>query len=355
VKSSRAVRKAVAGRNVLAGSGLETVMTEAASNSSVQFDHEFFKSFSGIHFRLSDDGEPVAVLALSPTSEAVVSLGSIAKQFGIAESSPDGRMLNQVAESLHFVVGLQMGQPLPTELTTGQSTWTPSERHVTLARHRLTLQLVTWVTGEEHIFTSSEELLMLVEDPKTKKTITVAFGDAAVQLGLERSNHDAVIAQIEVVARELAHIEALRDLFAKVRQVDAKVQELRNLFSADQALGDTTLQVAKLSKRCVDHFTSLFQQVDAQTGEIVSMLKNIANQIEYIRKARDDLYRRLHPWEAVCGRWKGVYTSKSPETVAAVHDLYRFLAPRYMVVREWTLMSQRKGKDAKPIGGQLRW
>lgn len=330
-------------------------MTERTSDSSVVFDHEFFKSFSGVHFRLTNEGEPVAVLALSPTTEAVVSLSSIRKQFGIAESSPDGRMLNQVAESLNFVVGLRMGESLPTELTTGQSTWTPSERHVTLARHRLTLQLVTWVTGEEHIFTSSEELMMLVEDPKTRKTITIAFGDAAVRLGLDRSNHDAVIAQIELVAQELSHIEALRDMFAKVRQVDEKVQGFRGLFGADEMMRDTTSQVAKLSKRCVDQFTSLFEQVDAQTGEIVSMLKNISSQVEYIRKARDDLYRRLHPWDSACERWKTVYTNKSPDTVAAIHDLYRFLAPRYMVVREWALMSQLRANKAKSFGGQLRW
>ena len=84
-----------------------------------------------------------------------------------------------VAEALEFVKGLRLGDKLPTEVTTGDPSWQPSERHFLIAQQRLTLQLVTWMTGDEHIFTSAEQILMLAEDPQTKKNINLAFAEAA--------------------------------------------------------------------------------------------------------------------------------------------------------------------------------
>ena len=214
---------------------------------------------------------------------------------------------------------------------------------------------MTWVTGAELTFNTVEQLLMLVDDPNIKKNIAVAFGNAAVQLGLERENHEAVIAQIEAVARQLSYIEAMREVFENVKMVDEKVQGFRKLYGADQVLNDTVNQAAKLSKACIKHFDQMFDLVDAQTSEVVAMLKNIANQIDYIRKTRNDLYKRLHPWERICLEWKSIFSTKTPENAVKIRELYRFLAPRYMIVNDWVLMSKLQSEKAKPIGGSMQW
>ncbi len=335
-------------------------MSEAAIQASidsqpVEFQHEFFKSFPEVYFRKTEDGDVVAVVQLSPTNEAVMSLDSIRTQFNIPADSPDSKMLNKVAESLHYVNGIAMGEELPPELTTGEPSWQPTDRHILIARQRLTLQLVTWVTGDEHIFTSVEQLLMLAEDPRTKKNIARAFGDAAVQLGLQREDHEAVIIQIETIAKQLSYVEAMRDIFEAVKGIDDKVQEFRKIYGSDQIMSDTSNQVAKLSQICIKEFEQMFDQVDAQTSEVMAILKNIANQINFIRKTRDDLYRRLRPWEGICLKWKSVYTIKDNENAEKLRALYRFLAPRYMVVHDWVLMSKLKMEKSKPIGGTLRW
>jgi hypothetical protein len=118
---------------------------------------------------------------------------------------------------------------------------------------------------------------------------------------------------------------------------------------------DTADQVARLSQRCVKKFSEVFDTIDAQTGEVMAMLKNISNQLEYIHITRNDLYKRLHPWEEHIRKWKTVYIVKSEENVIRIREIYQFLAPRFMAVNDWVLMSKRGTDKSKPLGGVLRW
>ena len=170
--------------------------TDAETEGTVFFQHKFFKSFEDLYFRKTEAGEPVAVVTLSKANEAILLFDGIRKEFGIAKDSHDDDMLNKVTESLDFITLIRVGEKLPTEVTTGDPSWDPSERHFLIAKQRLTLQLVTWMTGDEHIFTTAEEIMMLAEDPQTKKNINLAFAEAAEELGLGRDQKEEVIAQI---------------------------------------------------------------------------------------------------------------------------------------------------------------
>jgi hypothetical protein len=46
--------------------------------------------------------------------------------------------------------------------------------------------MVSWLTGNEHIVTSPEELAQVAEDPQVKKQVSLAFAEAAEALGLGR-------------------------------------------------------------------------------------------------------------------------------------------------------------------------
>lgn len=320
----------------------------------IRFDHKFFGSFEDLYFRLTDTGEAVAVIKLA-SNDAVLSFDGLRREFMFAEDSHDARMLAKVAEGLTFVRGLRPGDDLPKELTTREASWEVQDKHILIARQRLTMQLVTWLTGNEHIFTSVEELLQLAEDPQVKKNISLAFSEAAEELGLGRDRREEVVKYIETLAHELAFIEAERDLFVEVKKIDEKIQGLRRLYSSDKGMIGTVDQVARLSQRALKLYQDYFDQVDAQTGEILSMLKNIDNQIEYIRTVRDELYRRLIVWEDLIRIWKTVFVIRSDEVTNRIRDIYQFLAPRYMQVNEWVLVTKRGFEKAKPVGGVMRW
>lgn len=322
----------------------------------VAFVHKFFASFEDLYFRLTDTGEPVAVIKLAD-NEAVLAFDGIKREFNLKADNPDATMLDRVAEGLKYVRGLRPGDPLPKEILTREASWDPTDRHRRIARQRLTMQLVTWLTGNEHIFTSPEELAQVAEDPQVKKNINLAFAEAAVELGLGRERREEVVQYIETLAKELAYIEAERDLFNEVRKIDDKVQGLRRIYSAERSMIETVDQVGRLSQRAIDTFAELFDQVDAQTGEIMAMLKNIDNQIDYIRQVRDELHRRFMPWEDLFPIWKTVFVVRSDENVNRIRDLYQFLAPRFMQVNDWVLVTKRGFDQAKkkPLGGVLRW
>lgn len=322
----------------------------------IKFDHKFFTSFEELYFRLTDTGEPVVVLKMAG-NEAILAFDGIKREFGLSEDSADGRLLNKIAEGLQFVRGLKPGDTLPKEVTTREASWEPTDRHRRIARQRLTMQLVTWLTGDEHIFTSAEELAQVAEDPQVKKNINLAFAEAAEELGLGRERREEVVGYIETLAKELAYIEAERDIFAEIRKIDEKVQGLRRIYGSDRGMIETVDQVARLCQRAIGLFQENFDQIDAQTGEILAMLKNIDNQTDYIRSARDELFRKLMPWEEFFPIWKTVFVVKSDDNVLRIRDLYQFLAPRFMQVNEWVLVTKRGFEAAKkkPLGGVLRW
>ena len=48
---------------------------------------------------------------------------------------------------------------------------------------------------------------------------------------------------------------------------------------------------------------------------------------------------------------------RSDENTVRIRDLYQFLAPRFMQVNEWVLVTKRGFDTAKkkPLGGIMRW
>jgi hypothetical protein len=328
---------------------------EPGLEDEVGFDHKFFQSFEDLYFRITDAGEPVAVLKLA-SNEAVLSFDGIKREFLLKEDSHDFRMLDKIAEALQFVRGLRPGDKLPKEVTTREASWEPQDKHRRIAYQRLTMQLVTWLTGNEHVISNVSELAQVAEDPQVKKNIQLAFTEAAEELGLGRENREEVVRYIEKLAKELAYIEALRDTFAEVQKIDEKLQGLRRIYGADRSMIETTDQVARLAQRALKVLSDYFEQVDAQTGEILAMLKNIDNQLGYIRQVRDELFRRLLPWEDFIQVWKTVFIVRSDDNTNKIRDIYQFLAPRYMQVNEWVLVTKRGiQKKAKPLGGTMRW
>lgn len=343
-------------------------MSETADTAPrIRFDHWFFHKMEDVHFQLSDaDKEPTLIASYSK-NDVVLTFKGIAKEFNILPDSADGQMLDQVGRGLKYVKGLRIGDPLPKEILTREASWTLSPRHQEIAYQRVSLQLVNWLSGGETMITDPDELLQLADDPLTKKQISVAFGEAADKLGYGRDEKEKVVRHVEELAKELAYIEALRDRFRRIKVMDEKIQGLRRLYGREKSVLEIADQVARLGERAVKEFEKMFLEIDAQTGEILSVLRNLSTQIPYIRDRRDDLHIRLMAWDDLLDRWHQAQVKMSQTNLTLLRETYKFLAPRFMVVKEWVLMSKlqenaAKGVSqvgqappAKKIGGQMRW
>lgn len=319
----------------------------------IAFAHPAFAKFENLLFRLSaESGEPVAVVSLGQT-EAALPLRGIRREFAIADDSPDGRMLDLVVRGLDFVKALHLGEALPSELFSRKASWKIAERHKRIAHQRLTMQMVSWLYGEEHLITSPEELAQVADDPQTRRRVSQAFEEVAERLGIGRERKEEVVGHIEVLSDELAYIEALRDLFQHILSIDRKLQALRKVYAHEKSVLEVADPVARLTRLAVDHYRDKFDECDAQTGEILNALKNIDAHINYIRAVRDDLHMRLMAWEELVRDWSAVKAEASPKVPDLIRRTYRFLAPRFMPVNEWVLVSQMQGKPIDARGKSL--
>lgn len=340
--------------------------TSPADGPVISFEHVFFKRVEDIYFRMDDTtGEPSAIVRLGEETLALPFPG-IVREFKL--DGRDADMLRLVAKGLKYVRALRIGDPVPQEILTRKASWEIQPRHRQIAYHRLALQLLGWLSGDEHVITEAEEILQVAGDPTFRKKINEAFGEAAEALGLGRENREEVVHHIGELANELAYIEALRDRFHAIERADAKIQELRRLYGNYRSVLEIADPVAKLMERAVTQFRAAFEQTDAQTGEIMAALRNIEAQKAYIQDVRDELHIRLMVWEDLLNEWEAMHPRRSDAAEDLLARTYRFLAPRFMPVDEWAMMTKLGnvviGPDGKPmntkptakrLGGAMEW
>ena len=240
---------------------------------------------------------------------------------------------------------MQIGDEFPEELKTGRASWQVTEEHKQLAYQRLTMQLVSWLTGDEMTVTNPGELLQISDDPRTKERVKEAFAKAAVALGIAEEDSHKVVDLITVLADELSHIEFLREMIEQVRVIRKKLNELHKFYLADRVILDIIEPMIGLMDTAVVELSSPVDQVDAQTGEILAVLKNISPQVEFVRGMRDNLYRRLKAWDKLFEDWDEVEMCRSDENEKLLRETYRFLAPRFMKTDDWVLYSQLLESD----------
>jgi len=316
------------------------------SKTAIALSVPLAKAAPGGYFAKTEAGEPVFHMKLGDVAITLPFAG-IRREFRIEPDSRDSKMLDLVGRALDFVTVLRIGEALPTEVLTGEPSWEITAEHRLRAYQRLTLQLATWLTGEERVFTSSEELNQVAEDPNNKKKWNEAFDEAARRLGFKENGREQVINLVKSLAEEIAYIEALRDHFDRIESVAKKVQVLRRVYGRENSVREIADSIARLVTRACDMLKKEFDEVDAQTGEILSVLKSPGRQVQYIRKARDELYCRLFAWKEMLNRWEAAPAERCQGNVTLLRDMYRFLAPRYMPQVEWLLMSKLSNEKAK--------
>lgn len=321
--------------------------------------HPAFAAFGPPTFRRAEtDRTPVMVVSLGER-EASLPLRALQREFGIPDDSDDGRMLGLIAEALDYVQQLSLGDMLPGEVLDGHASWEPGARHLRIAASRLQAQLIAWLTpraglATEHggAATYGDALLHLDDDPATRAQIQAAFERAAIELGLE--GPPQVVVRLEALAEELSYIEALRDRFAgRVQTLVRRVGELARGRSADMGRLETLTQVERLAVVGLRGIDDRLAEVDAQTEEVISALRNADSQRSFIRSNRDWLYRASLDWEPILAAWDSAGPVPDDALWALIARTYRFLARHFMPATAWpSALAPRRHRAAaaQPVG-----
>ncbi len=314
-------------------------MQQAADRSThFMFEHRVF-NVKGAHFAYTVDGVEPAFHVTLGELRAALRLPALRNEFGIVSESPDGKLLDIIERSLKYVKEIRPGDSIPRELLDGSASWTVEERHRAIARGRLAVQVVSWLSGKETVIVNEHELARLVEDPETKSRMQAATAEIAEKLGIGASRKQEVIDRIDDLGRELAYIEALRDRYTTAKSITAKINHLAKLYRADRAMVQDISRVQSLMVRPIAEFENTFGQVDAATCEIMTVLRKFDTQVKFIRDMRDELHTRLMVWDPLIEKWATLDPSRSPECEAAVKDAYRFAARYFPQRQDWKLGS----------------
>jgi hypothetical protein len=93
-----------------------------------------------------------------------------------------------------------------------------------------------------------------------------------------------------------------------------------------------------------------FDELDAQTGEVMAALRNADSQRTFIRSNRDWLYRAQRAWQALLQEWDVAGIGFDEGILLLLGRSYQFLAPRFMPVTEWassTRLAARKSETTQ--------
>ena len=320
---------------------------------TVAFKNPFFSAVKGTFFRMVDEtNTPVMVTPLE-TGAVDLKFASVQRELDLKDDDPDWIMLQFVGDALKFVKGLKIGDPLPSELHSGKPSWEVTENHRKVAQSRISMQLVTWMSGDEEVMTDADQLAQIADDPAMKDKVNEAFGAAAEKLGMKRDDREEVVNLVSGLAEEMAAIEAVRDRFKKVTIVEERIAELSKIYKAEKSVMETIVPVNRLLTVAMKGFRDSIEEIDAQTGEIMAVLRNMALQVKFIREKRDEMHRRLWAWDHIVSRWDRTPARRGPDAEKLLQETYHFLAQRFLPQKEWELFSkaQEKAQNTETVWG----
>jgi hypothetical protein len=299
------------------------------------------------YFTIADDTqEPTFYVPLGDV-QAALTLPALKSGFDLGPDSNDARLLSFVEKGLGYVRRIHPGDSIPQEILDGTASWAVEERHRMLAESRLMVQLATWLAGKEAEVNDLTDLLKMASDPNIRGRVQEAVSEIAERLGIGRDRKGEVLDRVARLGRELSYVEALRDRFSSVRMIVMKLGQLADLYAADRGVGEEIGRILVLMRKPVGETDTLFAQVDAQTGEILSVLRKFDAQVKFIREARDDLHRRFMLWDDLIARWQDLTVAASPAAETLLRDTYRFMARHFPQSSDWDLQYGKLGKPRK--------
>ncbi|MDF2367312.1 hypothetical protein [Sneathiella sp.] len=297
------------------------------------FDHKIF-TVEGAYFSLTHDTkEPCYFVNLGEIKGAIPTK-SLCREFGIDDESSDSELLATIGRALKYVQEIRPNDSIPKELLDGSASWSIDDAHKEIARGRITAQILSWLRGDEEIVLNLSELQKISSDPNTKEKVQEAFREIAEKLGVQRED---VVAKIDEIIRELAYIEALRDHYSKIKKINTNLGRIASIYRRDRATSEEINRMQILIDPVLRRFDREFIDIDAQTCEVMVILKNFQPTVDTVRKTRDELHQHFMIWREMLEKWDGMIIEESSEIERLLRDTYQFLARNYMQAQNWRL------------------
>ncbi|MEE3626850.1 hypothetical protein UCD39_23205 [Nitrospirillum sp. BR 11752] len=271
-------------------------------------------------------GEPVLQVDLGDARGAIP-LRQVSQMFAIAPDSGDGQLLGMIAQSLKFVRIIHNGDRIPSEILDGSASWSIEPRHRDMAFLKIGGSLLKAIAG-------ARDTATLDESEEAKRRMREQAAEIAALVGLAVERKQEVVDRVEVLANELAFLEALREYFKPVFDIGRKLREMQKLARGDRELDHQLRRIQSLLKVPVDKYRGWFDEVEAGTGEAVAALKQFEGTVAMLRRHRDNLHAETLAWEDIPQRWKSVDPAKD-EAMLEIGRLYQFLASRYLDTKVW--------------------
>ena len=306
---------------------------KADKSKTFSFDHAVFQ-VKGAYFGFGKDGDSVCLHVPLGDIMAALPIEAVKVQFQIPKDSEDAKLLDIAEKSMKFVKRILPGDCIPAEILDGTASWRVEPHHIARANARISMQIISWMSGKPVEVSDTSELEGLANNPETKKKIQEAFELLAEKLGLGRANKNQIVEMIEQLARETSYIEALRERFQKIY---GGFNVLFAAYKRERGVQDEVGRIRILMKKPVEDISGIFLQIDANTGEVFNALKRLRETISYIRSKRDELHQRFMLWDEILVAWEGVPLERDGRMDKLVRITYRFIARHFPQDSEWSL------------------
>ena len=306
------------------------------SNTKFDFEHKVF-SVPDAQFRLDRVRNAVEFRLSLGGMLASVALSSLCQTFDIASDSNDAKLLKLVEKGLKYVKEIRPGDSIPNEVLDGSASWKIDSQHHDIARSRLIVQLVAWMTGSQSGLADASEALIMIEQPEIKEKINGAFEEAAVKLGYGKAGKQKITDMIDQLAREMAYIEALREKIGTFLGIEKKLKMMAYNFRGDRNIAESIVRIQTLAGPPLNALRQRFTMVDGQTAEIIAALKKVAFTIEFVRTTRDHLREAVLLWEDMAEAWADASLERGEQSEHLIGKTYRFAATNFAVGQRWSL------------------
>ena len=299
------------------------------------FQHKVF-NVEGSYFSANQDGsEPYFSMPMGD-SIAQLDFPAICEEFSISDDCDDGQLLRVVDRALKYVNVIRPNDSIPNELIDGSASWTVEERHGLIARGRLTLQLIAWISGraakEENIIEVLDEL----EKPAVKEKVRDSLEKLTQQLGLGVGGIGEVERRIDAIVHEMSYIEALRERLMAIYKIEGMVKKAAATCNKRMSAKDSAERVTVLLPYAFTKLGSEFELIDKLNQNFVDILKDVDGSIELTREVRDEIHCTLKIWDDLVSAWQEDGHSKDIDVASSLlGQTHRFLAENYPIMHSW--------------------
>lgn len=287
------------------------------------------------------DRKPVYVINLGDQG-GIVSLQSIRQELRLGDYGADEAMLDAVSGALKFVDEIRVGDSLPSEIVNGEASWEPEARHRTIADRRVVASMVKWSEGWDGPISELNDLQRFTTEQVNQEKIALALKRLNENVDGEGQGLLRIQPVLKRLAKELSYIEAQRDTIERVRRIGRILEHIRRVGGGQASDTHEVTGVLRSFKPMMAMFDKQLASVDDQVAEFLAAVSAHETLFVHMQQVRNELRYQLKVWDEYLPDWDNVSRKNIDafDVSTKIGDLYRFLAPLYAPIDEWTRLDK---------------